>query len=65
MTRTAATAIRRAVKSINADCKVTTIGTGRNVEVMLEGRDAKRIADQLTEKGFTLGHSFGNEIIVK
>lgn len=53
MTRNEASTIRRAVKSIKADCVVITVGTGKHVSVMLEGRDAERIADQLVAKGYT------------
>ena len=58
--------VTRASKGLGADCKVTRVGTGKNVDLILEGSDAHRIAEQLVRKaGFTIGHAFGTEAVVK
>lgn len=54
MTRKNVQLIRKAVKRTGADCRVTTVGTGRHVDALLVGPDARKFAASLTNNGFTV-----------
>ncbi len=63
MTRTEAQTIRKAIKATKADVQVVTVGTGRQVELLVQGADTDRVVDALARAGVTVENSLGSWVV--
>jgi hypothetical protein len=58
--KTTITSIKRLITNRGLQCKVMRIGTGKNFEIGLHGRDAERLAIALCGIGFERTPMSGN-----